>query len=453
MPGLPATAAPSGPGRSARHRAARPAASAIAASSNRVAASPSRPSRRARTVRSSGPFAQQLEQAELDASEQDLRIDEAGAEIEQRGSPAPRDQPRERKGGGEAEKSRVRAGGGRGARPAARSSLSAWAEPRGDRPIDWPPGWPAIRRRGARTPWAGTAAIGSRSPCGAAARRDRAESTAPLPRAELRAAARRPSRPSASAAFGRRMRLVLLAGLAALFRVGRAGRRCRRRPERPRPDIRRAAATARTRRLRRAHRRWSPRQTASPSSPGGNPTSDTLASHSHAWPATMPEGPPTERDTTSMRPASRSGASIAPSAKRLECQHDQRVAGQHGERLAEGLVHRGLAAPRVGVVEAGQVVMHQRGAMQELDRGRGGIGDGRKWRRRRRAPPPNKAAAAPARRLERQRTGAPRQVGVGKLDHPLWRPMSCRAFSILWLESMADPSPYCKAKLSVYCDM
>lgn len=44
-------------------------------------------------------------------------------------------------------------------------------------------------------------------------------------------------------------------------------------------------------------------------------------------------------------------------------------------RLAIQLVHRGLAAPGVGVVEAGHVVVHQRGAVQQLDRHRRGVGE------------------------------------------------------------------------------
>ena len=57
----------------------------------------------------------------------------------------------------------------------------------------------------------------------------------------------------------------------------------------------------------------------------------------------------------------------------LEGQHDERVAGQHGDRLAEFGVHRRLAAANLGIVEAGQVVVHQRSAMQQLDRGGGGV--------------------------------------------------------------------------------
>ena len=63
--------------------------------------------------------------------------------------------------------------------------------------------------------------------------------------------------------------------------------------------------------------------------------------------------------------------------QRLERQHDQRIAGQHRERFAEGLVHRRPAAPRVRRVEAGQIVMHQRGAMQQFERRAGGFGRGR----------------------------------------------------------------------------
>ena len=46
---------------------------------------------------------------------------------------------------------------------------------------------------------------------------------------------------------------------------------------------------------------------------------------------------------------------------------DQGVTGQQGQRLAVQLVHGGQAAPGVGVVKAGHVVMHQRSAVQQLD--------------------------------------------------------------------------------------
>jgi len=53
----------------------------------------------------------------------------------------------------------------------------------------------------------------------------------------------------------------------------------------------------------------------------------------------------------------------------LEREHDQRIAGQHGQRFAECLVHRRPPAAHIRRVEAGQIVMHQRGAMQQLERG------------------------------------------------------------------------------------
>ena len=89
----------------------------------------------------------------------------------------------------------------------------------------------------------------------------------------------------------------------------------------------------------------------------------------------MPFGTPTERPTLQQQARSRCGVSGGAARERLERQHDQRVAGQHRQRLAEGAMDRGLAAPRVGVVETGQIVVHQRGAMQQLDRGGGGVGD------------------------------------------------------------------------------
>ena len=52
----------------------------------------------------------------------------------------------------------------------------------------------------------------------------------------------------------------------------------------------------------------------------------------------------------------------------LEGERLQGVAGEDGGRLVEGAVHRRLAAAKVVVVHAGQVVMDQRIAVQKLDR-------------------------------------------------------------------------------------
>jgi hypothetical protein len=57
----------------------------------------------------------------------------------------------------------------------------------------------------------------------------------------------------------------------------------------------------------------------------------------------------------------------------FESDDDQRVAGQHRPALAEGGMHRRLATPRGRVVEAGQVVVHQRSAVHEFDRGSGAL--------------------------------------------------------------------------------
>ena len=71
----------------------------------------------------------------------------------------------------------------------------------------------------------------------------------------------------------------------------------------------------------------------------------------------------------------------------LVCQHDEGIAGEQGQRFAIQTVHRGLAAPGVGVVEGGHVVVHQRGAVQQLDghgrrvaQGRGAVAAGPRHR-------------------------------------------------------------------------
>jgi len=58
-------------------------------------------------------------------------------------------------------------------------------------------------------------------------------------------------------------------------------------------------------------------------------------------------------------------------------QHDQRVANQHGQRLAIGGVHAGPATPKIGIVKGWQIVMHKRGAVQQLQRRSGRIGQSR----------------------------------------------------------------------------
>ena len=55
--------------------------------------------------------------------------------------------------------------------------------------------------------------------------------------------------------------------------------------------------------------------------------------------------------------------------QRLECQREQRVADEDGGRLTVDDVAGGLAAAQLGVVEAGQIVLHQGGAVDELDGG------------------------------------------------------------------------------------
>jgi len=45
----------------------------------------------------------------------------------------------------------------------------------------------------------------------------------------------------------------------------------------------------------------------------------------------------------------------------------EQIAVLSGDLFAEGLVHRGFATPQGRIVEARQIVMHQRGAMQQFD--------------------------------------------------------------------------------------
>ena len=62
-------------------------------------------------------------------------------------------------------------------------------------------------------------------------------------------------------------------------------------------------------------------------------------------------------------------------AERLERQNDQRIAGQDRERLTISLVQGGLASAHIRVVKTGQIVVNQRGAMEQLDRGGRRVGE------------------------------------------------------------------------------
>jgi hypothetical protein len=61
-------------------------------------------------------------------------------------------------------------------------------------------------------------------------------------------------------------------------------------------------------------------------------------------------------------------------AERFKCCDDQRIADEQRERLSVGALHRRFSATHSGIVEAWKVVVSERCTMNELDRGRGGIG-------------------------------------------------------------------------------
>ena len=68
------------------------------------------------------------------------------------------------------------------------------------------------------------------------------------------------------------------------------------------------------------------------------------------------------------------GAPHERARERLEGGHDEGVADQDGHRLTVRAVDRRAAAPCGRVVEARQVVVHERRAVEELDRAGGGVG-------------------------------------------------------------------------------
>ena len=133
----------------------------------------------------------------------------------------------------------------------------------------------------------------------------------------------------------------------------------------------------------------------------------------------MPPGEPTASATMPSSVAIRAGSRAATAPKRRKGVNDQRVAGQHGERLAIFDVDRGLAATQGGVVETGQIVVDERGAVQKLDRRRGGVGRLRigvatgaghgKAKLRADAVACGKHGVAQRRRQQRRRAGALRQ--------------------------------------------
>jgi hypothetical protein len=58
----------------------------------------------------------------------------------------------------------------------------------------------------------------------------------------------------------------------------------------------------------------------------------------------------------------------------LESQHNQPIPRKHRQGLAEGAMHGRPAPARIGIIETGQVIMHQARAMQQLNRGGGSAG-------------------------------------------------------------------------------
>lgn len=102
-----------------------------------------------------------------------------------------------------------------------------------------------------------------------------------------------------------------------------------------------------------------------------------VSSLSQAWPAAMPSGAPAARPSVAIRGGEARRRAQGAAGDGLEGEHDQRVSGEDGQRFAERDVDGGLAAPGVGIVEAREIVVHQRGAVQEFDAGGGGVGERR----------------------------------------------------------------------------
>ena len=67
------------------------------------------------------------------------------------------------------------------------------------------------------------------------------------------------------------------------------------------------------------------------------------------------------------------GVTAAGARQLAKSHHDKCIAREHRQPLAEGPVHRRQAPPGVGVVKAGKIIVHQRCAVQKLERSRHGI--------------------------------------------------------------------------------
>ena len=87
----------------------------------------------------------------------------------------------------------------------------------------------------------------------------------------------------------------------------------------------------------------------------------------------MPPGAPTARVNASTRFGKRSGE-FERTGDVLEREHDECIADEQCDPLIEGAMDGRSVVTNLGVVEARQVVMDERGAVQQLDGGRRGDG-------------------------------------------------------------------------------
>ena len=315
--------------RSGRRCGAAASCSDTAASSSSTVAS-ARQRQPRREFRSAlRPVRQIIEEAQADAGEQDLRVDEAGAEVEQRAGPPPRDRPRQRKS------RRPALEPGLGQQPVAHAEPAGPARTAAERSVlptqatDRPPRRPARRarhrrRRDARSrscrlrertapAWAGTSAWPARGSANAArrlgARRDRIDA----PRDQLMQPADRAveaeldhrTRPAQRGIAADRL-AELLGSSEAASRISSATWIGLAEPlaEHP-PGL--GIGTGRRRpgnasRRRTARRSWR----------GGSAARSTCGSHSQAWPG--------DDAVRARRPRGRSSAPAAPSRSGAQLQ-------------------------------------------------------------------------------------------------------------------------------------
>ena len=100
----------------------------------------------------------------------------------------------------------------------------------------------------------------------------------------------------------------------------------------------------------------------------GRSSASPSAARSIICPPAMPFGPAARASSSTRSERTHGSSWVAGSREDLERQRVEAVAGEHRGRLAERLVHCRLAAPKLGIIHARQIVVDQRIDVDRLDR-------------------------------------------------------------------------------------